>query len=266
MKITHDFHIHTTLSRCANKENATIENYIVHAKRLGLKKLGFANHYWDETFDAGDNNFYKFQGTDHVLSLKDELKKYENEGVKLYLGCEGEYSYKLRSVAISEENAEKFDFIVIPNSHTHMSMPKEFYEPHKKHAEFMVDAYNDTLDCNISKYITAMAHPFEAVCCPYDNSILIDLISDDTYKRLFDKQAKKGIAFEINVNSMKKMSHEEIEKMSQIRMFKIAKEMGCKFLFGSDAHDNEAHLYYDNASFVADLLELKDDDILELGR
>ena len=221
MKITHDFHIHTTLSKCANKENATVENYVNHAKRLGLKKLGFANHFWDEKFDPDDNNFYKAHPFDYIYSLKDELKKYETEGIKMYLGCEGEYSYKLRSVAISEEAAEKFDFIVIPNSHTHMSMPKEFYEPYEKHAQFMIDAYNDVLDCAINKYITAMAHPFEAVCCPYDNSILIDLIDDDTFKRLFNKQAERGIAFEINVSSMKKKSHEEIEKMSQIRMLLI---------------------------------------------
>ncbi len=45
MKTTHDFHIHTTLSKCATKENATMENYVNHAKKLGLKKLGFANHF-----------------------------------------------------------------------------------------------------------------------------------------------------------------------------------------------------------------------------
>lgn len=265
MKIKHDFHIHTNLSRCA-KESATVENYIAHAKRLGLKKLGFANHFWDEKFPIENNNFYRIQNFEYNIVLKDELKKIDSGDIKLYFGCETEYNFERRSIAVSEEKAEQFEFILVPNSHTHMTMPKDFYEPYEKHAEFMINAYEDVLNCNLSKYVTAMAHPFEAVCCPYDNSILIDLISDDTYKKLFEKQAEKGIAFEINVSSMRKKTLEEIEKCSQIRMFKIAKDMGCKFLFGSDAHDDGMHLTYENADFVANLLELKEDDILEIAR
>ena len=49
-------------------------------------------------------------------------------------------------------------------------------------------------------------------------------------------------------------------------LYRLAKDMGCKFLFGSDAHDDKAHLYYENASFVADLIELNEQDILEIGR
>ena len=44
MKITHDFHIHTHLSVCA-KDSATVEHYAEVAKNLGLKKLGFADHF-----------------------------------------------------------------------------------------------------------------------------------------------------------------------------------------------------------------------------
>lgn len=51
MKITHDFHIHTALSSCA-QPSATLESYLAHAKRLGLKKIGFADHYWDEKVSA----------------------------------------------------------------------------------------------------------------------------------------------------------------------------------------------------------------------
>ena len=104
------------------------------------------------------------------------------------------------------------------------------------------------------------------MACPYPNGLLIDLISDDEFKRVLDVMADKGIAFEINVASMQKKTHDEIEKMSQIRLFRLAKEQGCKFLFGSDSHSSVSHDAYGNASFVADLLALTEDDLAAIAR
>lgn len=265
MKIKHDFHIHTSLSVCA-KETATVEHYLKTAKKLGFNKIGFADHFWDDKINCGDNRFYQRQGYAHVEQLKPILADIKENDLKTYFGCETEYDSANRGVAVTEEVAERFDFIIVPNSHTHMMMPKDYYEPYQKHVDFMIQAYEDILDCNVSRYITAMAHPFEAVCCPYPNNILIDMIPDDCFKRLFDKQANKGIAFEINVSSMNRKTTSEIEACSQIRMFKIAKECGCKFLFGSDSHSDHGHDAYANADFVAGLLDLKEDDIAEIAR
>ena len=44
MKITHDFHIHTHLSHCGHP-SAQVEHYMKTAKELGLKKIGFADHF-----------------------------------------------------------------------------------------------------------------------------------------------------------------------------------------------------------------------------
>lgn len=266
MKIQHDFHIHTDLSLCA-KPTATVENYNEIVKKLGLKKIGFANHFWDSAFPA-PNEFYRIQNYEHLLKLKPQIKALDWGDIKVYFGCEAEYDPVRGDVGITEETAEKFDFIIVPNSHTHMMMPKDCYQPYKKHAEFMVKAYEDIINSPVSRYITGMAHPFEAVCCPYPNSILIDMITDDCYKRLFDKTAEKGIAVEINISSMhqQNITHAEIEKLSQIRIFRLAKECGCKFIFGSDAHDNEEHNSFGNADFVAELLDLKEDDIATIAR
>ena len=177
MKIEHDFHIHTTLSLCAN-ETATVENYLATAKKLGLKKLGFSDHFWDSAI-GGAFEWYQKQDYEHVVQLKSELERVTGEDVKIYFGCETEYDPIHHGVALTEEAAEKFDFILVPNSHTHMMMPKDFYQPHQKHVDFMVQAYHEILDSNVSRYITAVAHPFEAVNCPYDRTRLIDMISDD---------------------------------------------------------------------------------------
>lgn len=264
MKIQHDFHVHTSLSICAN-ETATVENYLAHAKRLGLKKIGFSDH-----FGAGDipgaRGFYRAHPFEHNAKLKETLASINEPDIKLYFGCETEYHTPRRDIALTEEEAEQFDFIVVPNSHTHMIMPKEYIPSYEKHRDFMIQAYEDILNSKLSRYVTAMAHPFEAVCCPYDNTILINMISDDQFKRLFDKTAEKGIAFEINVSFTKNMTTHDIENCAQLRMFRLAKECGCQFTFGSDAHDSKQHEFYENADLIATLLNLQETDILALCR
>lgn len=264
MRIKHDFHLHTNLSVCARRE-VTAADYVANAKRLGLKKLGFSDHFWDAAIE-GANDFYAPQDYEHVARLRPELEKLACEDIQLFFGCEAEYDPVHHGVAITEETAEKFDHILVPNSHTHMMMPKDCYQPYQKHADFMMRALWEILESPVSRYITAIAHPFEAVACPYDNSILIDLIPDDEYRRVFGRMAEKQIAFEINVSSMQKKTPEELARMSQIRIFRLAKEQGCQFLFGSDSHAAFSHDFYGNADLVAGLLELTESDIIPIAR
>jgi len=273
MKVTHDFHIHTHLSVCAN-ETAQVEHYMKKAKELGLKKLGFSDHFWDSPIDGSQIpgwGFYaptdrEHQNFEHLYRIKPELEKYKDPDIQVYFGCETEYDPIHRGVAVTEETAEKFDFIIVPQSHTHITMPKSLYQPYQKHLDYMIQAYDDILDSNVSKYITSVVHPFEAVCCPYDNTILINMLTEDTMKRLFTKSAEKEIAFEVNVSVMTEMTKDQIANCAQMRMFRLVKECGCKFIFGSDAHGNTAHDTYGNAQFVADLLGLTEDDIAPIAR
>ncbi len=264
MRINHDFHIHTKLSLCADRE-AEAKRYIEKAKKIGLKKIGFANHFWDEKIPANEE-FYEIQTFKYNLALKEELERLDKSGVEVYFGLEGEY-HPVYGVAITPETAEQLDFLIVSNSHTHKTMDPSLYKPYEKHAQFMAEAYNNILDSDISKYILAIAHPFEAVCCPYDKQLLFGLVSDDTYKALFTKTAEKGIAVEINTSTFGKITAENIEKYNEFKMFDIAKKCGCKFIFGSDAHSNRDH---DNYLYLTDLLSerigLTEKDIIEFAR
>ena len=57
MRAEHDFHLHTSLSFCAD-ECATLEGYVDIAKNFGLKKIGIANHFWDSKIPRIDT-YYK---------------------------------------------------------------------------------------------------------------------------------------------------------------------------------------------------------------
>lgn len=107
-----------------------------------------------------------------------------------------------------------------------MTMDKSLYKPYEKHAEFMVEAYEKIIGSAVSRHILAMAHPFDAVCCPYDRQILYKIISDDTYKRLFSATAEKGIAVEINTSCFNGITKDNFEQFGAIRMFRIARGNG----------------------------------------
>jgi hypothetical protein len=121
------------------------------------------------------------------------IEQANRNGANFLFGCEAEYSYKHHRPAISPAVAEQMDVLLVPNSHTHLTMPKSFYEPHEKHIEFMKNAFMDIVNSDVAKYITAIPHPFMAVCCPYNNRMLLKEISDDDFKECFSVAAQKGI-------------------------------------------------------------------------
>ena len=146
------------------------------------------------------------------------------------------------------------------DAHTHLAMPKSFYEPHKKHIEFMVEAFMNTVNSDVAKYVTAIPHPFMAVACPYDNRTLLNEITDDDFKRCFDAAAQKGIALELNPNFLKSKSLKEAYNDPIFRMYRIGKECGCKFTVGTDAHSEKGYDNFEKIYIMTSLLELTTED------
>ena len=103
---------------------------------------------------------------------------------------------------------------------------------------------------------------------PYDNRILLPLIPDDTYRRLFSKTAEKGIALEIQTPTFARdLDADAVSgQHTLIRTYSMAKQEGCKFTFGSDAHNTLEYHHPETASKVADLLGLKQDDLAPIAR
>ena len=270
MKRDHDVHIHTKLSLCAGPNGGTFDAYMERFKNEGLTKVGFSDHYWDELTRAAEGGFYPPQNTAHVLELKQEIESkaaWRRDGIEVFFGAEAEYDPKRRDVALSEEHAELFDFVIVPNSHTHMIMPRELYEPYEKHRDFMIDAYEGIINSPLYKKILAVAHPFNAVCCPYDFTELMTLMSDDQYKRLFDRTAERGIGVEINVACCRALHNDPESRRAAefVRMFTLAKECGVKFTFGSDAHQLKEHeQYVDRCEAAVKLCGLTEKDMASL--
>lgn len=270
MLFDHDFHVHTIYSNDTSKK-ATVENYIPAAKAMGLKKVGIAEHFWDDTIE-GAFPFYVPLTFQHVSQVRRELVEFSGQGVELFFGCEVEYDPVHHAPALSPKVAEQFDFVIVPNSHSHETMPKEYYADKAKHKDFILEAFNNIISCDVSRYVCGIAHPFSLCRCEYPCDDLIGLISDDEFKDLFARTANKGIALEFNIGSFMGGLHRlglEIDRAGDcqlMRMFRIAKAEGCKFFFGTDAH-GVGHLEgLDCMDPLADCLGLTDDDIAPFAR
>ena len=269
MKIKHDFHIHTLRSLCADP-NATLDTFTDAIKREGLEKIGVSNHFWDAKIPPlSEDGYFTMQNLERIsLDIPAIEKLREDTGIKVYFGCEAEYDPVHHDVAVAEETCEKLDFIIVPNSHTHLVMPKEYWDDFPKHKEFLVTAYRDIINSKVSKYITAVAHPFEIVGYSDERlKLILDTFTDDEFKRLFDETAERGIAYEINVSGMRLKTKEQIDELPKMRLYRLAKECGCKFIFGSDAHGQVELDYYSKwTEYVSELLGLTEDDIIEIAR
>ena len=279
MIIDHDFHLHTNLSLCAHKD-ATLDYFLKKAESEGLRRIAITDHLWDGSVEALSDKareFYAPQDFEHIARLRAEIAAHNASGVgpHVFFGAEAEYDYKNRRPAITPEAAEQLDVLLVPNSHTHLTMPESFYEPYEKHVEYMTDAFMDIVNSDVAKYVTAIPHPFMAVCCPYDDKLLLEQIPDDTFKRCFTAAAEKGIALELNPNYFKKKILPDYTRNDTLaaiyrdpstRMLRIGKDCGCRFTVGTDCHGYEGDLDYVYVYLLAGLLDLREDDFHPLAR
>jgi len=262
MFIQQDLHVHTNLSLCASRET-TLKSYLEKLHENSISAVAVTNHYWEPGV-PGAIDWYKQQNFEHIREIRSEIAEMKDCGVRFLFGAESEYCYSLRRPAITEETASQLDFLLVPNSHTHITMPKEFRMDYQKHADYMLMAFDDIINDPVSKYISAIPHPFAAVCCPYDNRLLLPLISDKQFAERFDRCAEKEIAIEINTSCFTGSSIESLENDAFLRMFQIAKKSGCLFTFGSDSHNPNDLDSFAKGYIVAEMLDLKDENILKI--
>lgn len=239
MIIDHDIHVHTFLSSCSKDPQATPVNYIWRAAKLGLKTIGFADHLWDK--DApGASNWYMPQDLDHLLQIKAMLPD-DTHGLRVLVGCESEYCGDGK-VGILRAAAEQLDFVLLPMSHFHM---KDFVrssaisEP-KDVAKLLVHRFQEVLGLGIA---TGIAHPFLPLGFSECTDEIIAEISDSEFADCFGLAAEAGTSIEIQPGFFPRAMGKEKQGLhdeTYMRVFTIAKQAGCYFHFGSDAHALES--------------------------
>ena len=259
--IDHDYHIHSFLSLCSEDENQTKEAILDYARKNGLKKICLTDHVWDTggcSF-TGDH-FYATQTIPHI---RQSLPLPQDPDVEFYFGCETEFD-KFFRVGLARENFDQFDFVIIPTTHTHMvgfTLAEEDNTEERRAALF-IERLDALLDLDLPFEKIGIAH---LTCCfagvdsnkDSQRRVLASIPDAELY-RIFGRIAKAGAGFELNEDMFQ---YNEEELAAQLRYYRIAKECGCKFYLGSDAHTPEGlAAAMEGFQRMIDLLELEEND------
>ncbi|MBQ9117513.1 MAG: hypothetical protein IJY04_10875 [Clostridia bacterium] len=255
--VDHDYHIHSELSSCSRNPEQTPRAILDYAVRNGYKRIVLTDHYWDKAVD-GASNWYNPQDFDHISAA---LPLPQAEGVEFLFGCETEMDRYL-TIGIPPERFDDFDFVVIPTTHMHMegfTIPAESAHSPEDKARLWVDRLDALLHKPLPFHKIGIAH----LACPLimrnsrdDLYRIFDMIPQSDLERVFDRAAEVGVGIELNYGDFIPFDG---GTNHVLRIFRIAKECGCKFYCASDAHGpkslNEARAYLEKAVDVLGLTE-----------
>lgn len=253
--VDNDLHIHSQISACSCDPGQTTERLLEYALENGIKTLCLADHFWDDSI-GGASDWYNPQNYERISKAKPLPQA---DGVRFLFGCETELNRDL-VLGISKENYDKFDFIVIPTTHFHMlgyTLTEEEGANAQTRADTWVKHFEAVLDMDLPFHKVGIAHlicPLMAKECYKE---MLALLPVEEMTRLFTKAAGLGVGIELNYGDILAMHKYE----DAARVFRIAKECGCKFYFASDAHHPDKLASCKEVFEKAvDLLELTEED------
>lgn len=261
MKITQDMHIHTHLSLCSNDPAQTPATIIDKAVALGVTTLCITDHFWDEGV-PGASDWYRLQNRAHLEEVRAEIPQ-DTRGVRVLVGCETEYTGG-RNVGISRATAEELDFIVLPFDHFHMknyTCPVSVKTPEAA-ACLWLERFSCALDLDLPWHKVTFAHINDILSFQDVLPRIFAAMDDDDLRRRFDRCARLGAYIEINTATCASPIWEAYLD-THLRIFSLARDCGCRFSFGSDAHHPRELESILRGEEVARLLGLRADQVLD---
>ena len=160
--------------------------------------------------------------------------------MEILFGCEVDMDSEY-NIGVPKERWKDFDFIIVSTTHFHHMAGEEWENAdNKKLAELWVKRFRKVLESDLPFGKVGIAH----LACGLINMRsredyleVLSNVSDEDMRVLFTDSAKLGLGIELNYGDVN-CGDDEIDKV--FRMFRIAKDCGCKFYLGSDAHERWA--------------------------
>lgn len=261
MKYTydHDYHIHSNLSLCCHDKGLDPERILLYARNRNLTSIAITDHFWDERV-PGASEWYSKQDFAHISKAK-PLPEYD--GIKFYFGCEVDMD-KFGTVGLSKERFDEFDFVLIPTTHLHMkgfTISEEDAGSLERRGALWFERLDKLFSMDLPFHKIGIPHLTCALTVPGDRKGYLELLSsldEKEMERVFSKAAELGVGIEINAADFN-IKPEEYDIVA--RMYRIAKDKGCKFFLGSDCHA-AVNFCYKKAAFelAVDLIGLEESD------
>jgi len=234
----HDLHIHSNISTCSRDPGQTSERILRYAVENGLDTICLTDHFWDEAV-PGPSTWYEKQNYPWISQA---LPLPQAEGVRFLFGCETELRKDL-TLGLSREKADLFDFIVIPTTHFHFknfTVAEDDLASPAHRAALWLKRLDAVLDMDLPFQKVGFAHLLCHLIAKQDRPQLLEtfrLLPEAELRRVFTRVAEMGAGVELNADDFRLLEKDEEEIL--LRPFRIARDCGCRFYFGSDAHTVE---------------------------
>lgn len=236
MNVLQDMHIHTHLSWCSRDREQNPTAIINWAAKNDIKFICFTDHLWDKNM-PGASIWLRLNSIRRLEKIRAEIP-YDTLGVKVLVGCETEFVGG-NKIGISGATADKMDFILIPIDHFHNKKvcPKHIKTPEQV-AGLWITRFDEALNLDLPWHKTAFAHINLVLGFAQQMPKILDIILNGHYnkvKSLFNRCAEQHAKIEVNTSVCGSPFWNKQLDLHKA-LFGMAKECGCLFTFGSDAH------------------------------
>ena len=256
--IDHDLHAHSGLSACSADPDQTPAEMLRRAKANGYTLMAVTDHMWDNLV-PDPSDWYRPQDVEHISQA---LPLPQDDEVKMLFGCETEYCGG-KKLGLHPSHYDLFDMIVIPPNHFHM---KNFtrpacYDTEEKVADLLTERLEELLLIDLPWKKVGIAHLVSGLTFTEgDENLVYELVDEKRFRAAMRSFAKKGAGIELNLASFPPTWKEH--EHAKLRMFRMAKEEGCRFYLASDAHHpNDLTRVPTRAQSVVDALGLTGEDL-----
>lgn len=255
-KLDHDYHIHTNLSTCSKDPQMTANNIVQSSIEQGYNEIVITNHFWDEKIPGAD----EWYAPQNLYHLKKVLPLPEAQGMRVHFGCETEFCGGTK-IGISPESYDAFEFIIVPFNHLHnnFSRPVDCVTTAQV-AQLYVEHFEQLLVLSLPWTKVGIAHLTVPLTYPGEKLYeVIEQLDPIRMRECFRKICEMGAGVELNAACFKQGWHAHKEVF--LSVYSMAKEEGCKFYCGSDAHNiTDMPRLKENLKEVIDILRLSDSD------
>ena len=267
--VDHDLHIHSFGSMCSKAPEQTPERILQYAVDRGYPVVALTDHFWDELVPMLQGgwgpDFYTSQNYPHICK---NLPLPTREGVRFLFGAEVDMTLD-GTVGVSAERLAELDFLLISISHFHctdFTIRAEDAATAEGKARVLLDKLEQLLNYDLPWHKIALAHLVGQKVSGGDPDFhceVLRLVQGERLTGLFQKAAELGVGIELNTATFS--FGNEAEREAVTAFYAHAKECGCKFCFGSDAHAPfQTEHHRQRAQAMADALELTEEDIFRV--
>lgn len=251
MMIRHDLHLHTPFSNCGKinpeylekiyrrvKEKGyisssnlrrllveeAVKDYIANASKLGLKTLGFTDHY---NIDTNPSIFDV---------LREIIKQYNTNNVEILVGTESNVIDEKGKQSVPREIAEKLDFVIAGQHHYQLSYVKK---PPSQLDKFIEYCIIDIINTMRNPIVSAIGHPWlraARYARKYvDPSFTLEQVPLEYFFKTCEYSEKYDKPIQIDYNPEWEKTDGPYKGYQKFLEIALAYNK-CKIFYGSDAH------------------------------